>query len=107
MNEQNKNPEADQWQEQIQDLEMEGTPNRGFTAKHNHIEKQANTVNREKTNPPKHKDALKAISIKLPPSLLEDLTVLADQDNIGYQTFIKQILRRYVRDERLKRKPSF
>ena len=103
----NNNPEEDQWQEQIRDLELEGLPNRGFAAKHNPIEKQTNPVNQEKPNTPKNKDALKAISIKLPPSLLQGLKGLAEQDNIGYQTFIKQILSRYVREERLKRKPNF
>ena len=106
MNGQNTNPDEDEWQEKIKDLELEGMPNRGFTAKHNPSEKQASTLNPEKTNPPKEKSALKAISIKIPSSLLEDLKGLAAQDNIGYQTFIKQILSRYVREERLKRKST-
>lgn len=51
-------------------------------------------------------DALKAISLKLPPSLLEDLKGLAEEDNIGYQTYIKVILSRYVREEKRKQKPA-
>lgn len=106
MNEHNKNPDEEAWQEQIQDLEREGSSGRGFVAKHVSMEKPKSNVTSVKVNLHKDKSTLKAVSIKIPQSLLEDLKVLAAQDNIGYQTFIKQILSRYVREEKHKRKQT-
>ena len=40
----------------------------------------------------------KAISIKMPGELLEELKVLASRDHIGYQTYIKFILSQHVRN---------
>lgn len=45
----------------------------------------------------------KLISIKLPQDLINDLKNLAEQDNIGYQTLIKQVLSRYVSAQQRKK----
>jgi predicted DNA binding CopG/RHH family protein len=42
----------------------------------------------------------KAISIKMPGDLLEELKRLATRDHIGYQTYIKFILSQHVRKMR-------
>ena len=59
-----------------------------------------------KPKPQKTKEGLKAISLKLPPSLLEDLKGLSEHDNIGYHTYIKIVLSRHVSEERLKKPPK-
>ena len=41
---------------------------------------------------------LKAISIKMPDELLDELKNLARRDHIGYQTYIKFILSQHVRN---------
>ena len=55
--------------------------------------------------PQKTKEGLKAISLNLPPSLIEDLKGLSEHDNIGYHTYIKIVLSRHVSEEQLKKKP--
>lgn len=42
---------------------------------------------------------LKAISIRLQKSLIDDLKLIADINGLGYQPLIKQVLRRYVNAE--------
>jgi len=42
----------------------------------------------------------KAISLKMPSDLLEDLKRLAHRDHIGYQTYIKFVLAQHVRKMR-------
>ena len=48
---------------------------------------------------PKEIEALlKPISIKFPPLLIAKLKRYASRDNMGYQTYIKQILSRHLRE---------
>ncbi|EKD54770.1 MAG: hypothetical protein ACD_60C00045G0009 [uncultured bacterium] len=46
---------------------------------------------------------LQIISIRLQKSLIEDLKDLAGEDGLGYQPYIRQVLRQYVRNEKRKR----
>lgn len=46
---------------------------------------------------------LQSISIRLQKQLLKELKELADEDGIGYQPYIRQILMRHVRSEKSKR----
>ncbi len=41
---------------------------------------------------------LQAISIRLPVDVLEQLKILAHNDGIGYQPFIRQIVTRFARE---------
>lgn len=40
------------------------------------------------------------ISIRVPITLLTDIKKLAEDDNIGYQTLILQVMSRYVKDKK-------
>lgn len=40
--------------------------------------------------------AMQSINIRMPKGLLEDLKVIAEINNIGYQPLIKQVLQRFV-----------
>lgn len=42
---------------------------------------------------------LKPISIRLPESLIEELKVIADHNDIGYQPLIRKVLQRFTRSE--------
>ncbi len=44
---------------------------------------------------------LQAISIRLQKSLLKKLKTLAERDGIGYQPYIRQILTRHARENRI------
>ena len=46
---------------------------------------------------------LQAISIRLQKNLIEDLKELAGEEGLLYQPYVRQILTRYVRDEKRKR----
>lgn len=43
---------------------------------------------------------LKSISIRMPKPLLEDLKIIADTNNLGYQVLIKKVLHRFVEEEK-------
>ena len=45
---------------------------------------------------------LKSISLRMQPELLEELKIIAELNEIGYQPLIKQILRRFVDAEKKK-----
>jgi hypothetical protein len=47
---------------------------------------------------------LQTISIRLQKSLIDNLKKLAEQDGIGYQPYVRQILTRYVCQIKDKRK---
>ena len=47
---------------------------------------------------------LQTISIRLQKSLIDDLKELAEEDGIGYQPFVRQILMRHVRQVRHERR---
>ena len=46
---------------------------------------------------------LQTISIRLQKNLIENLKELADEDGIGYQPYVRQLLMRHVRSEKAKR----
>lgn len=46
---------------------------------------------------------LQTISIRLQKALIDDLKRLAEDDGIGYQPYIRQVLTRHVRCEKAKR----
>ena len=45
---------------------------------------------------------LQSISIRLQKSLINQLKSLANDDGIGYQPYIRQVLMRHIRNEKLK-----
>ncbi len=45
---------------------------------------------------------LQTISIRLQKSLIEELKRLAEEDGIGYQPYIRQVLKRHARREKAK-----
>lgn len=47
-----------------------------------------------------------ATSIRLSETLIEALKTLAKEDNIGYQTYVKQVLSRHVKAEAFKHAPK-
>lgn len=48
---------------------------------------------------------LKAISIRLQTSMIDELKAIAARDGIGYQPLIKQVLARFIEEERRPDKP--
>ena len=49
---------------------------------------------------------LKAISIRLQTSMIDELKAIAARDGIGYQPLIKQVLARFIEEEQGKRHPE-
>lgn len=45
---------------------------------------------------------LQSISIRLQKNLLDDLKELSEADGMGYQPYVRQVLMRHVRDEKVK-----
>jgi predicted DNA binding CopG/RHH family protein len=67
--------------------------NRELGASENHVRKAS--PDREKALD--ERLGLQTISIRLQKNLIDNLKSLAEEDGIGYQPFVRQILTRYVR----------
>lgn len=44
------------------------------------------------------KDNLKSVHIKLPEDMIDDLKLIAEHDHMGYQTYLKQIAAKHIRE---------
>lgn len=71
----------------------EAWDNRELGASEEHVRKASS--DREKALD--QRLGLQTISIRLQKSLIDDLKSLAEEDGIGYQPFVRQILMRHVR----------
>lgn len=49
---------------------------------------------------------LKAISIRLQTSMIDDLKAIAARDGIGYQPLIKRVLERFIEEEQKANSPT-
>lgn len=74
--------------------------NRELGASEEHLGKLSAKEQRELDEAIDEGLGLQLISIRLNKAVVEDLKILAKEDGLGYQPFIRQILARYVADQK-------
>ncbi len=77
----------------LKKTDAEAWDNQKLGASEKHVQKAS--TEREKALD--ERLGLQTISIRLQKSLIDDLKVLAEEDGIGYQPYMRQILMRHVR----------
>lgn len=77
------------------DEDEEAWDNKDLGASAEHVRKSS----REREDEVDEKLGLKMISIRLQAELIEKMKTLAEQDGIGYQPLIRQVLNRYANEK--------